>query len=82
MSTELCDYSLLAPSSCEHCHPEGPSTPTTEERAAAIVERIERGEARTTITETTPTPMDFAGWAESVTTRPNQNGTTTGRGNQ
>jgi len=74
ITEDFCDVGDSPSYSCHHCRPDGPVPPTVVERTAAIVRRIERREALTTITPVIPTPMDFADWAESVTSRPDDNG--------
>lgn len=74
ITEDFCDVGDTVSYSCIHCHPNGLPTPSIEERTVALLKRIERGEARTTITPTKTTPMDFAAWAESVTTRTTHDG--------
>lgn len=82
MSDTFCDYGDTESFSCPHCRPAGPVPPTTVERAAAIVKRIERREALTIEKPLIVTDMDFHDWAESVSDRPTNNGTRTEAGTQ
>lgn len=64
-----CDWSDLPVHECAHCQPAGPHKPTPAERTDAIVTRLERGEARTTLTTTVPTRLELDAWVDDMTTK-------------